>query len=55
MPALEDLAHVRDGVRRGEERAVEPATALANELWKRFWNVRLRDRALDIFEDPVVL
>ena len=43
-----------NGVCRREERAVEPATALADEFRERFWDVRFRDRALDIFEDPVV-
>ena len=53
MPRRQDLAEVSNGVRCGEERAVEPATPLADELWQGFGDVRLCDRALDVLEHPV--
>lgn len=53
MPRTEYLPDVRDGVRRGEERAVEPAPALRDELGQRVGDVSLADRGLDVFEDPI--
>ena len=38
---------------RREERAVEPAAALADKLRERFWDVRLCNGALDVLENPV--
>ena len=54
MPGCPDSPEEDGCMNSGEKRSVEPATALADELWERFRDVRLRDRALDIFEDPVV-
>lgn len=49
-----DLARVRDRVRRGEERAVQPPPALADKLGKRVGHVGLADRALDVPQNPGV-
>ena len=43
---------MRDGVRRGEEGAIEPPSTLADEFGQRVWYVSLADRALDVAEDP---
>ena len=53
VPRGQDLAHMRDGVRRREERTVEPPAALADELRQRFGDIGLCDRALGVLEYPV--
>jgi hypothetical protein len=52
MAGAKDLAGMCDGVRRREERAVEPPPTLRDELGKLIWHVRMRDRPVDVFEDP---
>ena len=53
MSRLQDLANVGNGVRRREERAIQPPTTLADELRKCLWHISLRDSALDVLQDPV--
>ena len=43
---------MRDGVRRGEEGAIEPPSTLADEFGQRVWYVSLADRTLDVAKDP---
>lgn len=41
-----------DSIGSGEERAVQPAAALADKLGERLRHIGLRDRALDILQYP---
>jgi hypothetical protein len=51
----EKLVEVDDGVDGGEEGAVQPATALENQLGRRVGHVGLARRRLDVLQDPVAV